>query len=264
LALPVRYDGAVKRLIIADAHVGQRKGDVAEMADLVRRLPDHGFEELVYLGDAFQYLIGMSKFWTTAVREVMASWEEARGRGVRLSVVEGNRDFFLDDQELASLVDWTGRRYEFAAGSRRFRLDHGDRVNLRDVQYQFWSRVSKSWMARMWARLLPRSIAVAIVRNMEAKLATTNKRFRYHTPIAALRRRAHRAWAEGIDVLLWGHFHTLWECSDGDRLAMVVPAWLETGYSVAVLPEGKWTWVDQSLTPREALPNTDPVEGGDT
>ncbi len=242
------------RLIIADAHVGQRSGDVGEMAGLIRRAVLAGYGEVVYLGDAFQYLIGMSKFWTGGVREVMGAWEHARRAGVRIVLIEGNRDFFLDEKELAERVDWSGRCYEFVAGPTRYRLVHGDRINLRDLQYQFWSHLSKSTFARWWARALPRSLAVSIVRSMEARLATTNLRFRYKIPEAALERAARRAWREGVDVLLWGHFHRVWEYRRDDRLALVVPAWLETTSGVAVRPDGRGVWVEKNLTPGDALP----------
>jgi UDP-2,3-diacylglucosamine hydrolase len=246
--ISVRYYALVNRLIVADSHVGTVSGDAQKMSALVRQLPTQGIDELIYLGDAFQYLIGMSKFWTRSVREVMAAWNEVRARGIRIVLVEGNRDFFLDEPELAAMVDWAGRYYEFEVDGHRYRLDHGDRVNLRDVQYQFWSRVSKSRFARAWARLLPQSVAVKIVRTMEARLAATNVRFRYRTPVAALRRSARRAWAEGIHVLLWGHFHGWWECSDNARRAMVVPAWLETTSSLAVMESGDHIWMDERFS----------------
>jgi hypothetical protein len=125
---------------------------------------------------------------------------------------------------------------------------------LRDLQYQFWSRFSKSGIARVWARALPRSVAVGIVRSMEARLAKTNQRFRYHTPEKALRRSAKRAWADGVDVLLWGHFHRWWHVADGDRQALVVPAWLDTTQSLAVDADGEWSLVDAHLAPCEPLP----------
>jgi UDP-2,3-diacylglucosamine hydrolase len=238
---------AVKRLIIADSHVGQGTEDAAAMSSLVRRAAAEGVDEVIYLGDAFQYLIGMSKFWTSALHDVMTAWREARRSGVRMVVVEGNRDFFLDEPELAAEIDWSGRRYEFAAAETRFRLDHGDLVNRRDFQYRFWSKISKSSIARVWARLLPRTVAVTIVRRMEAHLATTNRKFRYVKPIKDLERNAAEAWHDGIDILFWGHFHTHWECRDGDRLAMIVPAWLETRTAVMVPPDGVWFTVDANL-----------------
>lgn len=249
--ISVGYYADVKRLIIADAHVDTRAGDARLMADLVRRLPDGGFSEVVYLGDAFQYLIGMSKFWTRGVREVMAAWHEVREHGIRIALVEGNRDFFLDEPELAEQVDWTGRCYEFKSGEKLFRLNHGDRINLRDLQYQFWSRVSKSRVARLWARLLPQALAVSIVCRMESRLAKTNVRFRYKTPENALKKHAMRAWNEGVHVLLWGHFHRKWRFCDGDREAMVVPAWLESRCCLAVGAHGDCTLLDGSLVPIE-------------
>jgi UDP-2,3-diacylglucosamine pyrophosphatase LpxH len=250
----------VTRLIIADAHVGQGSADGAEMARLVRRAAGAGFRELVYLGDAFQYLIGMRKFWTDAVRQVMAAWDGVRGEGVRVVLIEGNRDFFLDEPELASRVDFGGRQYDFAAGPRRFRTVHGDRVNLRDLQYRFWSAVSKSRVARTWARVLPEPVAVAIVTRMEARLAKTNRRFRYRKPERDLMRAAEGAWSEGIDVLLWGHFHTLWEHRSDGMLAMVVPAWLETRGSLAVGDDGTMTWVDLELRER-SMPAPSATDG---
>jgi UDP-2,3-diacylglucosamine pyrophosphatase LpxH len=168
---------------------------------------------------------------------------------VSIGVVEGNRDFFLDAPELAAEIDWSGLSHDFAAGQRRFRLVHGDKVNLRDLQYRFWSRVSKSTVARLWARLLPRSVAVGIVRSMETRLAATNRRYRYHKPIESLRLAAQSAWSEGVDVLLWGHFHSNWGYTHDDRWAVVLPAWLDTGRAVLIDGNGGVVQVEKNLTP---------------
>jgi len=240
---------AVKRLIIADAHIGQRTDDAADMVSMLLKARESGVIEIIYLGDGFQYLIGMSKFWTAGVIEVIETWRLLRLSGVRIVVVEGNRDFFLDASELASEIDWSGLAYDFQSGSRRFRLIHGDKVNLRDFQYRFWSRVSKSGVARLWARLLPRTFAVWIVRSMEARLAATNRRFRYHKPLESLRREADDAWSQGVDVLLWGHFHTNWGYTRDDRCAVILPDWLATGTAILVDGDGTAVQVENNLTP---------------
>lgn len=244
---------AVKRLVIADAHVGQRAGDVADMVTMLCKARESGVTEIIYLGDGFQYLIGMSKFWTAGVVEVVRTWRELRGAGVTIGVIEGNRDFFLDAPELAAEIDWSGLDVEFCSAGRRFRLVHGDKVNLRDLQYRFWSRLSKSAPARVWARLLPRSIAVGIVRTMEARLAETNRRFRYVKPLASLEQAARNAWADGIDVLLWGHFHTSWQYRRDDRFAIILPAWLDRGLAALIDDDGEAWMVEKNLTPRGSL-----------
>jgi len=239
----------VRRLIIADAHLGQRRGDVAEMTRMLQLAAEARLGEVIYLGDAFQYLVGMPKLWTSAVHSVLEVWRECRRLGARIILIEGNRDFFLDTPELASWIDWSGRRYELTAGVQRFRLVHGDLVNQRDRQYRFWAAVSKSRVARLWARLLPRPVAVAIVRRMEARLAVTNRRFRYRKPVEALTQEARQAFAEGVDVLLWGHFHTTWRLVHDQRLAFVVPAWLDSRCSLLVEEDGSFKFVDSTLTP---------------
>ena len=243
----------MQRLVIADPHLGQSPGDLSRMGGLLEAAREAGVGEVIYLGDVCQYLIGMPKFWPPVVHGLLALWDGLRSSGVRVGLIEGNRDFFLGEPELESRIDWWAREHEFAAGDTRYRLVHGDLVNRRDLQYRFWSRLSKSAPARFWARLLPDRLAVGIVRHMEARLARTNQRFRYRHPVEDLVREARSAWASGVDVLLWGHFHRPWRCDEGERSALVVPAWLEYGLSVLV-DEGGWRLVENTLTPPGRLP----------
>lgn len=241
----------MKRLIIADPHVGTREGDAEAMVALIECAEHQGVGEILYLGDTFQYLIGMSKFWTASIRTVLAAWDGFRSRGGVVRLIEGNRDFFLDEEDLAKRVDQSALSLEFSAGDRAFRLIHGDKVNQRDWQYLFWSRVSKCWIARISARVLPRRIAVGIVRKMEARLARTNRKFRYTKPVEALREESSRAFRRGVNVQLFGHFHTLWTFSEGSNSAMVVPAWLETRQAMIVDDSGHWYGIDRNLDPEE-------------
>jgi len=239
----------VKRLIIADAHLGQGDHDQEDMALMLECARTMKVEEVVYLGDVCQYLIGYTKFFSQTVTALIACWRRLRHAGMRIVLIEGNRDFFLDGPGLVGEIDWFGRRYEFTAGNRRYRLEHGDLVNRRDLQYRFWSVLSKSRVARWWAELLPQRLALTIVRRMEQKLAKTNRKYRYRKPIAQLKKTARQAWEVGIDVVLWGHFHSLWQLDEASALAMVVPAWLEYRVAVLVDEEGSWQLVDQRLTP---------------
>ncbi len=237
----------MRRLIIADSHVGQRPGDSTLMCKLLERAATQEIEEIVYLGDAFQYLIGMSKFWSPAVREVLGCWDRFREHGGRIVLIEGNRDFFLDEADLEKHVDRSGMMYEFSSGNQHIRLVHGDRVNQDDRQYLFWARFSKCRTARFFAHLLPRCIAVWIVDTMEQRLARSNKKYRFTKPVKELKREAQGAWREGISLMLWGHFHSFWETLDGPHRAMVVPAWLENSTALLIESNGDWALVDSKL-----------------
>jgi len=239
----------VTRLVIADAHVGTQVGDADAMVEMLTRCVPAGITEVIYLGDSFKYLIGMAKFWTRSVAEVITAWDEIRAAGVKVRLIEGNRDFFLDEAELASRIDSSHLQIDFEQCGRRYRLVHGDKVNQRDFQYLFWSAFSKAFFSRLFARWLPRRLALRIVQSMEQHMATTNKKFRYTKPEAALKREADKAFADGVDVLLWGHFHTLWRYDVAASTAMVVPAWLEHRLALLLQDDGNWIFVNPDLEP---------------
>lgn len=223
------------------------------MISMLRTAHENDVMEIIYLGDGFQYLIGMAKFWTPGVMRIIEVWRRLRSAGVQIGIVEGNRDFFLDAPELASEIDWAATTRDLDCGGIRVRLVHGDKVNRRDLQYRFWSGISKSTVARVWARLLPRPIAVRIVTTMEARLAETNRKFRYSKPIADLKRAARSAWAEGVDLLLWGHFHTMWSFRKEGRAAVILPAWLDTGRGALIDDDGPLLLVEKNLTLKDTL-----------
>jgi UDP-2,3-diacylglucosamine hydrolase len=198
-------------------------------ADTLDAVRERGVREMVFLGDVFKALVGFSRFWDEPVREGLARLAELRRAGVRVVMVEGNRDFFLDSPELAPYRDSAGPVHSFAAGGRRFLCEHGDTINRRDHFYLFWRTISKSRVARLAARLLPRRLAQRIVRSTEAQLAQTNFAHRRSMPEGFLERAALQHFEAGVDVLLWGHFHRRWRLTSAHREAIVLPAWLDSG-----------------------------------
>jgi len=238
---------SLRRLIIADSHVGTIEGDTERMEALLRRAADEGVDEIIYLGDAFLYLIGMKKFWTLSLRRILRIWDELRAEGMKIILIEGNRDFFLDEPSLKGHCDRASLSVEFSAGKSRFFLVHGDKVNSRDFQYLFWSRISKCRLARFFAGLLPGRLANAIVTSMEARLARTNRKFRYERPEDELKAEAERLFDRGFDRILFGHFHSAWRYETRRGCACIVPAWLESGLSLLVEGDGSWELVDEEL-----------------
>lgn len=245
------------RAVVTDLHLGQAPGDEERFTATLAALERRGVGEVVLLGDTFRALVGFERFWDETVRAELAALAVLRGRGVRVVMVEGNRDFFLDSADLRPFRDSWGPAHSFAAGGRRFLLEHGDLVNVHDHRYRFWRTLSKSRPARVWARLLPRRLARRIVAGTEARLAATNFAYRKALPEPLLEAAARRHFAAGVDVVLWGHFHQVWRFDAGGRAAMIVPDWLSTGsvafiddcgdLEVVVLAGGQF--VDSAATP---------------
>lgn len=220
---------AVLRAIVADLHLGQRQGDMRAFAGTLDAVRERGASELVLLGDVFKALVGFSRFWDEPVKEGLALLAGLRTAGVRVVMVEGNRDFFLDSPELTPYRDSAGLVHSFVAGNRRFLCEHGDTINRRDHFYLFWRSISKSGAARLWARLLPRRLAQRIVLSTESQLAQTNFAHRRSMPVRFLEHAAAQHFAAGVDVVVWGHFHRHWSLISGHREALVLPAWQDSG-----------------------------------
>jgi UDP-2,3-diacylglucosamine pyrophosphatase LpxH len=226
------------RAVVADSHLGQVDGDLERFAALTAEMAARGVGEAVFLGDLHRSLVGFERFWDDTVRAVLESLAGLRRAGARVVLIEGNRDFFLDGPDLDPFRDAVGSVHSFAAGGRRFLLEHGDLVNRRDRAYRFWRNVSKSDFARAGARMLPRRLARRLVSDTERRLAQTNFSYRRTLPVDDLTAHAQRHFAAGVDVVLWGHFHRPWLYAEGGRQARVVPAWGETGAVVWVASDG--------------------------
>lgn len=224
------------RAVLADLHLNSVPGDLDRFAVALASVRERGVREVVLLGDLFRTLVGFPHFWDDAIRRGLGELRAARAAGVRIVLVEGNRDFFLDEPALAPYLDAAGAVHSFTASGRRFLVEHGDLINRRDRAYLAWRTISKSRTARLWARWLPAAIALRIVTGTEARLARTNFSYRRALPEDDLAAAARRHFRAGVDVVLWGHFHRAWRLVSGEREARVLQSWEESG---AV------TWVDE-------------------
>lgn len=222
------------RAVLADLHLGQRPNDGEGFRRVTDEALSRGVGELVLLGDVFRALVAFPHFWDETVQAGLGELRRLRRSGARVVLVEGNRDFFLDEAALDEFRDAAGACHSFTAGGRRFLLEHGDLINVRDWRYRFWRRLAKSGAARLAARLLPGSIACRVVAGTERRLARTNFEYRSRIPGERLARLAECHFAAGVHVVLWGHFHRPWRHSNGHRLAAVVPAFGEYGTVVWV------------------------------
>lgn len=226
------------RAVLADLHLGERPGDLERFRHVVDEATGRGVGEVVLLGDVFRALVGFPHFWDETVRAGLGELQRLRCGGVRVVLVEGNRDFFLDEPALDEFRDTATSCHSFSAGGRRFLLQHGDLVNVRDWRYLFWRRLAKSGAARLGARLLPGRFARRVVAGTEQRLARTNFAYRSRVPEESLRRAAAAHFAAGVHVVLWGHFHRPWMIARGGGLAAVVPSFAEWGTVIWVTAEG--------------------------
>ena len=208
------------RAVLADLHVGQHEGDIDRFASTVRELSGRGVDEVIFLGDLFRTLVGYPRYWNDGVRAGLDLLRKLRDRGVRIVLVEGNRDFYLDLGALdrfATWPPWPTRSSSPVGGSFS-----NTAISSTVATAPIVSGGSIEEQYRQVSRRQPaRSVARLIVTRTEARLASTNFSYRRTLPVDDLAATARRHFRAGVHVVLWGHFHNSWVLREGGCEAFV-------------------------------------------
>ncbi len=160
------------------------------------------------MGDLFHVWVGHRQFETPEIAAVMVALDRLRAAGVRVSYIEGNRDFFLRDGPYRDHFDEVAVELPIEIGNERVLCVHGDGLNDRDWQYRGWRWLSKSPPARFFVRHLPGGLARRIVHGTEERLARTNFKHKNRIPEEPIATWGARRLIQGeFDRIVLGHFH---------------------------------------------------------
>jgi UDP-2,3-diacylglucosamine hydrolase len=212
-------------VVVADSHMTRRD---EELEIFTRFLRERGGKAsaVVHLGDLFNIWLGRPRFEMEHMPPVLDAFRHLRRSGVRTILVEGNRDFHARrSYEGDAFSDVAEDTIELAFGGHRVRMAHGDLVNVHDRQYRAWRRFAKSGPVWAAAGLLPSRAGIRLAESLEEKLRGTNIRHKTNFPREHAEEYADRAFREGADLLLLGHFHQehLIEMRSGTLI--VLPDW---------------------------------------
>jgi UDP-2,3-diacylglucosamine pyrophosphatase LpxH len=240
-------------IVVADSHMTRRDD---ELALFTRFLRERGGRASVvaHLGDLFNIWLGRPRFEMEHMPPVLDAFRDLRKNGVRTILVEGNRDFHARrSYEGDVFSEVTEETMEIAFGGRRIRMAHGDLVNVHDTQYRAWRRFSKS--AAVWGAvgLLPSRAGIRLAERLESRLRGTNLQNKIRFPRELTEEYGDRAFLEGADLLLLGHFHQEHLIETPRGSIAVLPDWRSSHRYLSVAEDGRWgmkTW--------------DPAEGGST
>jgi UDP-2,3-diacylglucosamine hydrolase len=234
------------RAVFADCHVGRRPDDdgpfLAGLDEAARR----GARSISLLGDIFHFFIAHPKFETPAIHRFLLKVGELKARGVPVTYVEGNRDFFLRGSYAEKLFREVTDEESFQEGSKRFLLTHGDQINEADIPYRFWRLLSKNPISRFALNFVPKETGNRLVWKTEARLYKSNFKHKQRLPVEMIRRFADKRFRRGYDVLLLGHFHKSWTEEMPRGRVEILPAFVD---------ERKWLEIDErGTTTLVALP----------
>ncbi len=232
------------RAVFADCHVGRRPGDEEPFLEALQQAARRGARSISLLGDNFHFFIAHPKFETPAIARFLELARQLAKAGIAVVYIEGNRDFFLRGSYAEPCFREVTDEETFCQGGRRFLLTHGDLINEEDIPYRFWRTLSKNPISRAALDFIPKAAGNRLVWKVEARLYRSNFKHKTRLPVERIRAFAARRFAEGIDVLLLGHFHKPWSEVIGRGRVEILPAFVDERRWMEIADDGSTSLVE--------------------
>lgn len=229
----------MRDLFIADAHLLDPTDD--NYRKLLAFLREQGPQTrtLYLLGDIFEFWVGYRHSVFSAYVPLLEALRRMREHGTEIVYVEGNHDFHLGpyfEQVLGCRVLPDGGLVEI--DGLTVHLGHGDLVDTADRGYRLLRFILRSRPLRGILNLCPPDWTWEIARR--ASLLSQKNRGKTGCtwePRQLLTDHALQRFAEGVDAVVTGHFHTpLFERFEGKCL-VAIGDWIGQ-YSYAVFENG--------------------------
>ena len=199
-----------KTYFFSDVHLGlgtkdddrTREQHVIRFLDMVKQ--DGG--ELFILGDLFDYWFEYKSVVPKGYFRLFSKLGELRFRGIQISYLAGNHDFWLKGYLTEELgVTIYPDPIERTIGGKRFFLHHGDGLLKNDTGYRILKRVLRNRVSIYLFSLIHPDFTSWIARwsSRKSRAYTSKKSFEGNEMVEFARTKI----AEGFDVVIMGHNH---------------------------------------------------------
>lgn len=231
-------------VFVGDVHLDRDDPDLPAFLDYLRTLPPRA-GRVVLMGDLFNLWIGDGRVEQPHHLSVTSCLRALRSLGTEVHYLEGNRDYRIGAAHRGTAFDEVGAeglREDW--GGRAIWAAHGDLINVGDLQYRTWRRLSRS--APFWwlFSAIPKRRRFAWAESLERSLRRTNLEMKRAFPDALVEAYAARRIARGDDAVVLGHFHEERTLSVGRGHAYVLPAWKDTRRHLRVDATGTFRFED--------------------
>ncbi len=218
---------------------GRRSSDGSEISDATLAL-DH----LVLAGDFFDFWFSKGETIYPGFQPIVDRMVALKEEGVRISLCEGNHDFFLTDYFSMKLgFDVHQEWAEFHFDGLRVLASHGDTVDAGNRAYLAMRRFLRSSSTHRLEQRLPRSLIWGLAR-FWSKMSREACGESQGKMAAAMRRFAMGKIQEGYDAVILGHCHEplLQQVSRGGRVRSFATLgdWMTHG-SYLLIDDGRFT-----------------------
>lgn len=218
-------------IIIADAHLGTREGDIEQMVSFIQSL-DPLQSKIVFLGDLFHIWAGPEKYHKPHITFLLDELHRYIKAGGETNLIVGNRDVlfnrFEHNSQYLPFNKIANDYLNLKLGKFKILFNHGDLVNINDKKYQKWRAFVKHPLFEFAMNILPASVGNKVFSSGEKNLKNTNKVFRKAFPFQEWEQYIDQSFQKyEFDFLFIGHFHpeTQIENKHKNSTAIVVPDW---------------------------------------
>jgi len=199
-----------KTYFFSDVHLGlgskdhERKKEqrVIRFLNMVK----HDGGELFILGDLFDYWFEYRSVVPKGYFRLLSKLSDLRNRGIQISYLAGNHDFWLKDylSEELGIKIFPGP-IERTLSGKKFYLHHGDGLLKKDIGYRVLKRVLRNKVNIFLFSLLHPDITSWIARwsSRKSRAYTSKKQFEGNDMVDFAKKKIH----EGYDVVIMGHNH---------------------------------------------------------
>ncbi len=211
----------MRAIFISDAHL-KGPGDAAheKLIRLFDRLRGRGhtggkaisadtftIDHLVIAGDFFDFWFGRGDAIYPGFRTMVDRIAALKQEGVRISLCEGNHDFFLMDYFSSKLgLDVHQEWAEFQFDGLRILASHGDTVDASNHTYLALRRFLRSSFTHRLEQRLPRALIWRLARFWSKMSREVCGESREHM-VETMHRFAMEKFQEGYDAVILGHCH---------------------------------------------------------
>jgi UDP-2,3-diacylglucosamine hydrolase len=211
----------MKAVFLSDVHLKEPQGAdyerLVRFFDRLRGLRGIGSDEfsrttltldhLVIAGDFFDFWFSKDENIYPGYRQIVDRMVALKQEGVRISLCEGNHDFFLTEYFSGKLgfdvhLEWA----EFRFDGLRVIASHGDTVDANNHAYLALRKFLRSAFARRLEQRLPRSLIWRLARSW-SKMSREACGKPQEKMAAAMHRFAMAKIQEGYDAVILGHCH---------------------------------------------------------
>ena len=209
-------------IIIADAHIDESRGNVAEFFRMLETI-EKTEHDVIFLGDIFDLWIAFPRY-EKSIHEAFLDWCKSQKRRRMVGFIEGNHEYFIAARR-QEYFSWCSDAAAWS-DARGNLFCHGDQINRLDKNYLRFRKITKHQYSQLLARFMP--FGPRIGEFLKLRLKKTNLEYRKRLPKEAIAEFADSKFKDGIHTIFVGHFHNPYQYQNQKSNTLyVVPAWLQ-------------------------------------